>query len=287
MAQGYSLNIGLNSVDPAHYAGWDGALVACEADAEDMELIARAQNYQTVRKLLTKEATRARVQKELDEAAKVLQPGDLFLLSYSGHGGQLPDRNSDESDAQDETWVLYDGEFIDDEIYIALSKLRQGVRVLMFSDSCHSGTVSRVAYAALRNSGSLEMLADTVQDTQPEPRRFKDMPVGIALRTYRNNRAMYDEIMDRLPNEQDVKATMKSTVLLISGCQDNQLSSDGAFNGLFTANMLRVYNGGKFRGTHRGFHRAIARRMPPLQSPNYSIVGIPSREFERQTPFKV
>jgi hypothetical protein len=286
MPQGYSLNIGLNTVDPAHYAGWDGALVACEADAEDMELIARAQNYATVKKLLTQEATRARVQKELAEAARVLQPGDLFLLSYSGHGGQVPDRNSDEADAQDETWVLYDGQLIDDEIYVALSKLRQGVRVLMFSDSCHSGTVSRVAYAALRNSGSLEMLADTVQDTHPEPRRFKDMPVGIALRTYRNNRAEYDAIMAGLPKE-DAKATMKASVLLISGCQDNQLSSDGAFNGLFTANMLRVYNGGKFKGTHRGFHRAISRRMPPLQSPNYSIVGIPSREFERQVPFKV
>jgi hypothetical protein len=286
MAQGYSLNIGLNSVDPAHYAGWDGALMACEADAEDMELIARGQNYGTVRKVLTKEATRARILKEMDEAARVLQPGDLFLLSYSGHGGQLPDRNSDEVDAQDETWVLYDGELIDDEIYQSLARLKQGVRVLMFSDSCHSGTVSRMAYAALRNSGSLEMLADTVQDTASEERRFKDMPVGIALRTYRNNKSMYDEIMDALPKD-DPKTTMKATVLLISGCQDNQLSSDGAFNGLFTANMLRVYNGGKFRGSHRTFHRSIVRRMPPLQSPNYSLVGIPSREFERQTPFKV
>jgi hypothetical protein len=286
MAQGYSLNIGLNSVDPAHYAGWDGALMACEADAEDMELIARAQNYATVRKVLTREATRARVLKEMDEAARVLQPGDLFLLSYSGHGGQLPDRNSDEVDAQDETWVLYDGELIDDELYVALSKLKQGVRVLMFSDSCHSGTVSRMAYAALRNSGSLEMLADTVQDTESAERRFKDMPVGIALRTYRNNKSMYDDIMAALPQE-DAKSTLKATVLLLSGCQDNQLSSDGAFNGLFTANLLRVYNGGKFRGSHRTFHRSIVRRMPPLQSPNYSLIGIPSREFERQTPFKL
>nr|AYM52725.1 peptidase C14 caspase catalytic subunit p20 [Archangium disciforme] len=286
MAQGYSLNIGLNSVDPAHYAGWDGALMACEADAEDMELIARAQSFSTVRKVLTKEATRERVLKELDEAARVLQAGDLFLLSYSGHGGQLPDRNNDEADAQDETWVLYDGELIDDEIHAALSRLRQGVRVFMLSDSCHSGTVSRMAYAALRNTGSLEMLADAVLDTEAAERRFKDMPVGIALRTYRNNKAMYDDIMAALPKE-DPKSTMKATVLLISGCQDNQLSSDGTFNGLFTANLLRVYNAGKFRGSHRTFHRRIVRRMPPLQSPNYSLVGIPSREFERQTPFKV
>ncbi|MFP2932281.1 caspase family protein [Pyxidicoccus sp. 3LG] len=286
MPQGYSLNIGLNSVDPAHYAGWDGALVACEADAEDMEVIAREKNFSTVRKVLTRDATRARIKKEMDEAARVLAPGDLFLLSYSGHGGQLPDKNNDETDAQDETWVLYDGELIDDEIYVALSKLKPGVRVLMFSDSCHSGTVSKMAYAGLRSTGSLEMLADTVQDSVPEERRFKDMPVGIALRTYRNNKSMYDAIMAELPKD-DPKASLKATVLLISGCQDNQLSSDGAFNGLFTANMLRVYNGGKFRGSHRTFHRRIVRRMPPLQSPNYSIVGVPSGEFERQTPFKV
>jgi hypothetical protein len=286
MPQGYSLNIGLNSVDPAHYSGWDGALMACEADAEDMEQIARARNFGTVRKLLTKEATRARVLKEMDEAARVLQPGDLFLLTYSGHGGQLPDKNNDEVDSQDETWVLYDAELIDDEIYGMLSRLKQGVRVLMFSDSCHSGSVSRVAYTALRNSGSLEMLADAVQDMQGPERRFKNMPQAIALRTYRDNKAMYDGIMDALPKE-DPRSTLKATVLLISGCQDNQLSSDGAFNGLFTANMLRVYNGGKFRGSHQAFHRAILRLMPPLQSPNYSVIGIPSREFERQTPFKI
>ena len=29
MASGRSLHIGLNSVDPKHYAGWDGQLRAC------------------------------------------------------------------------------------------------------------------------------------------------------------------------------------------------------------------------------------------------------------------
>lgn len=287
MAQGYSLNIGLNSVDPAHYAGWDGALLACEADAEDMEQIAREQNYGKVTKLLTKEATRGRVLKELEEAARVLQPNDLFLLTYSGHGGQVPDRNNDEEDdAQDETWVLYDSQLIDDELYSALSKLRQGVRVFMLSDSCHSGTVSRVTYEALRRGGNLGMMADSIHDAQGEERRFKNMPDTIALRTYRNNKGMYDAIMKTLPKD-DPRGTMKATVLLISGCQDNQLSSDGTFNGLFTANLLRVYNGGKFRRSYRSFHSAIQKRMPPIQSPNYSVVGVPSREFERHIPFKV
>ena len=40
MAKGISLNIGLNSVDPNHYGGWDGQLAGCENDANDMAEIA-------------------------------------------------------------------------------------------------------------------------------------------------------------------------------------------------------------------------------------------------------
>jgi hypothetical protein len=41
MPKGISLHIGLNRVDPAHYAGWDGRLNACESDAEDTAQLAR------------------------------------------------------------------------------------------------------------------------------------------------------------------------------------------------------------------------------------------------------
>ena len=40
MAKGISLNIGLNSVDPNHYGGWNGQLAGCENDANDMASIA-------------------------------------------------------------------------------------------------------------------------------------------------------------------------------------------------------------------------------------------------------
>ncbi|GMU11498.1 caspase family protein [Corallococcus caeni] len=286
MAQGYSINIGLNAVDPAHYAGWDGQLQACEADAEDMVAIAKAREFSRIRPFLTKDATRAKVLAELGEAATVLHAGDLLLLTYSGHGGQLPDVNGDEDDGLDETWCLYDGQLVDDEIYQAMGKLKAGVRVFLLSDSCHSGTVSRMAYAALRSSGSLQLLADSVQSTEPTERRFKEMPLGIEQRTYRDNKAEYDAILKRLPKD-DPRLTLKATVLLISGCQDNQLSSDGVFNGLFTSNLLRVWNGGKFKATYPTFHRRILRTMPPIQSPAYSVVGVPSREFERQIPFHV
>lgn len=44
------------------------------------------------------------------------------MLSYSGHGGQLPDLNGDESDGRDETWCFFDGELVDDELYNSFSQ---------------------------------------------------------------------------------------------------------------------------------------------------------------------
>ena len=57
MTQGMSLHIGVNEVDPDHYAGWSGPLRACEADAGDYHDIAAAQSFET-RTLLTEAATR-------------------------------------------------------------------------------------------------------------------------------------------------------------------------------------------------------------------------------------
>jgi hypothetical protein len=76
-------------------------------------------------------------------------------------------------------------------------------------------------------------------------------------------------------------------VLLISGCQDNQLSMDGARNGLFTGTLRRVWNGGKFRGSYRTFRQRIAERMPPTQSPDFFRVGAVDRAFERERPFTI
>jgi hypothetical protein len=42
--KGSSLHIGLNRVDPTHYVGWKGELVACENDARDMETIAKGKD---------------------------------------------------------------------------------------------------------------------------------------------------------------------------------------------------------------------------------------------------
>jgi len=282
MAKGLALTIGLNAVDPRHYAGWSGRLQACEADAHDMADIARARKF-TVQRLLTRRATRRAVLAGIGKAAAALRTGDMFLLTYSGHGGQVPDRNHDEPDLQDETWCLYDGELIDDEINQALGRFKAGVRVLVLSDSCHSGTVTKAMfYAAARGAAAGAGAPGTAG---AERIRYRNMPREVALRTYRAHRAAYDKLQDAIKG--DPRAAVRAAVILISGCQDNQLSQDGDFNGLFTANLLRVWKEGQFKGNYRTFHGAIVRNMPPDQTPKLFTVGASARAFEGQRPFTV
>ena len=115
-ASGLSLHIGLNLVDPSHYAGWSGPLAACENDARAMGKLAAKRGFSPTQ-LLTRQATRGRVLAEIEKATRRMRKGDAYLLTYSGHGGQVPDVTGDEPDKKDETWCLFDGQLIDDELY--------------------------------------------------------------------------------------------------------------------------------------------------------------------------
>jgi metacaspase-1 len=286
-AKAVSLHVGLNAVSAAAYEGWDGPLAACEFDANDMAALARSKGMKPTM-LLTKNGTRSKVLGGIRAAAKALTSGDLFFLTYSGHGGQVPDVSGDESDKKDETWCLYDGQLIDDELHFELAKFKPGVRVLVLSDSCHSGTVTR----------------EGPPPPPPPGTRVKLMPDAVAGRVYRAHQAFYDKLQRDVskaagkPVDPDVAlanvavsgrlssivSDFKPAVILISGCQDNQTSLDGEHNGAFTEALLKVWNNGAFSGSYAAFHARIKARMPASQTPNLFALG-PSTSFMMQTPF--
>jgi metacaspase-1 len=281
MARGKSLHIGLNKVDPAHYAGWDGALNACEFDANDMKAIADSRGFDSSI-LLTPEATSDAVIEAIERAAEELEPGDMFLVTYSGHGGQVPDKDAgDEPDRSDETWVAFDREIVDDELYALWAKFKPGVRIVVLSDSCHSGSVTR-----RMDSDQVPNPVATKDSAAAQSPRFRALPLDVQVATYRDHSDLYDDIQRATPDTED--ADIGATVLLISGCRDDQLSLDGFSNGLFTENLLGVWDKGEWSGGgYADFHEAIRSRMPPEQQPAYSRVGAENPEFEQQGPFTV
>jgi hypothetical protein len=276
--QAISIHVGLNEVDPKHYQGWSGKLVACEFDANDMEKLASERGFDS-EKLLTKEATAEALTSALQNASQKLESGDTLLLTYSGHGGQVPDANGDEQDRMDETWVLYNRQMVDDELYSLFGTFKPGVRIAIFSDSCHSGTVAKDAMEAV----GPDRMARSVNGGDSQQPRVKGMPDEVVRSVYEANKDEYDDIQKSLPPFD--KANIGASVILTSGCQDNQTSLDGDKNGLFTQTLLEVWNNGAFNSGYRTFRRRIARQMPPWQSPNLFIVGASDPTFANQVPF--
>jgi metacaspase-1 len=280
--KGVSIHIGLNAIDPKHY-GTNGALAGCEFDAKDMAALARSRGFKT-KKLLTRAATSQAVSEAIRSAAAALSSGDILFLTYSGHGGQVPDTNGDEADSKDETWCLYDREMVDDELYSMYAQFQPGVRIVVLSDSCHSGTVAR---AALYQDVLLPQSAAIGATGGAKSATLKTRSLGkdVEDQTYEANKELYDAIQEANPRGE--RDNVKADILLISGCADNQLSGDGGRNGLFTANLLAAWDEGRFRGSYRSFYQAISSRMPPYQSPNYYRVGAVNQALDKQTPFTI
>ena len=101
-------------------------------------------------KLLNEEASYEQVLFTIREAGREIQPGDIFLLSYSGHGSQIINEYYHEEDEEyhDQTWCLFDRMLIDDELREAFKGFAPGARILVISDSCFSGTITRVEEGA-------------------------------------------------------------------------------------------------------------------------------------------
>ncbi|MFM5954477.1 MAG: caspase family protein [Novosphingobium sp.] len=304
MAKGISLHFGLNAVDPAAYQGWSGPLNACEADARDMQALAQSVGYES-QLLLTERATRAALTTGIADAAARLASGDIFLLTISSHGGQLPDLSGDEDDSLDETWCLFDGQVIDDEVSLALTALAEGVRVVVVSDSCHSGTMVRthaaraiygdmlsrqaaVAASAIAEDGTVRSTAEIFSALAADvPAALpRVMPAEISSRIYFGDKPAFDA-RSANPELKDVAARVKASVILLSGCQDNQLSMDGPFNGAFTARLKTVWNGGGFSGGYDAFVSRIVAGMEPTQTPGIFRIGKREPAFDADRPFTI
>jgi caspase domain-containing protein/putative peptidoglycan binding protein len=350
-AQGISLHIGLNVVDDIAYGTPITPLGGCVNDANAMTALAQGQGFSTTT-LLDREGNSQNIIDAISDAAGRLRTGDIFLLTYAGHGSQVPDASGDEPGDMDETWVAYDRQILDDELYALWGSFQPGVRILMISDSCHSGTVARVAFVAYQafaetyqddaemgyvldaparlplsasrdvsgwadvhesvrkvvpsvvaqlhgTTDTMVRSADVDRYTelvlaqirggtgrtvlQGSP-RTRELPVEIARRDSTRRQDVYRAVK-RSARE---AAPPRAHVLLISGCQDHQLSLDGTRNGLFTQRLLETWDGGRFSGVgYPEFHRRIVELMPPQQIPNLFWATPTDPRFEQQRPFTI
>ena len=279
MTRGISIHIGLNSVSTQHYGANVAPLSTCEQDAKDMQSLATAQNFKSSFLLLSENATRSAVASVIELASQELKSGDTLLLSYSGHGAYVFDTSGDEDDHLDETWCLYDGQFLDDELLKLWTLFEEGVRILVLSDSCHSGTVAKAFPNAVEKESKLF--------------QKKLLTPKVAQEVYMKNVDYYKNIEEQVGevSEADIKASVK----LLAACQDPQVSYTLTFakNSIFTEKLKEIWNHGTFEGDYQTFFERIRDEvstldfLPTVQTPNLLNIGQANEAFDNAKPFSL
>ncbi|MCK6561007.1 caspase family protein [candidate division KSB1 bacterium] len=250
----HALCIGINN-----YPGTSSDLNGCVNDANDWAKELTKRGF-AVTKLLDKQATGKAMRAAIQTTVGKAKFGDLIVVQYSGHGSFVPDENGDEPDGTDECLCPYDigrnGPITDDELFDLFSERPRGVKILMISDSCHSGTVARFAPITT---------PPTTTGKHAPQRKVRFLPPAVFLS--RSETAKLG-----------VRRALRSSsppgryaALLLAGCQDTEYSFDAYFrgrpNGAFTFVALRALSGLPAQATYADWFKAIRTALPSQQYP--------------------
>lgn len=219
----YALTIGINAY------GGGNTLQGCVNDARDMAAELARRGY-AVTALLDEAATRDHMLDALTQAVAQLHYRDRLVIHYSGHGTRVPDQSGDEPDAWDEAWVSQDlRPILDDDLAVLFDARAFGSRIVVLSDSCYSGTVTRV--------GSFSDVTSATFDSR-HPIRRKSLPWQVLDTTARDR---------RLAATPRLRVGYGADCLLMSGADSDEYSYDAWFqtatgawraNGAFTKAAL-------------------------------------------------
>lgn len=289
MARSLSLHIGVNEVDASTY-GAIPKLRSAVKDAEDMKKIAEDLQYESSILLQDKDATARNVLEQLGRMAQEIQPGGVALISYAGHGSQVPDTTGDEPSGRDQTWVLYDRMLLDDELFAMWKRFAPGVRIYFISDSCHSGSVARfpdiVEY--VRKNKPQFMLMEGSRNfgiTGADLPGDRLLPPEAALTAFEKFEAQITATQWTCGTRDFSDLT--ATVVSFAACQDEETAGDGANNGVFTAALKQVWSNGQFNGNCEQFLQQISRKVGLYQRPRFEWFGASNASMLQQKPFVI
>jgi hypothetical protein len=216
------LIVGINKYPNAPLRG-------CYADAEDTanRLYKYGVGFRDQDGVTNERATCFGIGYRLMRLVRSLNPGDRGALFFSGHGFQLPMRNSDEVDGMVEglcpvdfdpdkpiTWIL-DREFIS-----MLDDIKDGVDFTVVLDSCFSGGMTDYRY-----------------HTESDQDEIRTVKTGISSRAYPIEKRIDFKIRTEAAKERKIRPLpfIKSVssscpnVCFMVGCGEGQTCADAYF----------------------------------------------------------
>lgn len=170
--------------------------------------------------------------------------GDVIVFTNSSHGTYRADGDDEEADRYDEAMCPYDCKqnlLVDDELRTVFAEIPWGVRCIVISDSCHSGSVTRLAPGM------------TPDDRRPrflDPKKLKNTAISDVRRAEPRGSGIAERDMREL---------------LISGCRSDQYSYDARFgrkyHGAMTFHALKVLEEHDYRISYNSLVRKLGDRL--------------------------
>ncbi|HEU4885232.1 MAG TPA: caspase family protein [Longimicrobium sp.] len=295
MSQAVSIHIGVNDPRPADPFAARARLADSEAAAWRMAELASQAGYGSMLVLRGQTATLAAVNAALWNVSQLLAGGDTLLVTFSGHGGQVPDQDAEDPHGSDESWSLHDGELLDDTLCGYWRLFKAGVRIVVVSESCYSGGM-------MRSVDEEELLLQ--QNTAAAgPRRMRDGGMGSGggdeLPPLDAPPGWHQKRGEPAWQQAEVRKTMgptvvepfrdpsgvRATVLMLTASSETQPAQAG----LFTDCLLEVWAGGAFPGSYRELFDEVKRRVMRVKSdqePQILMLGAPDPAFPQAPAFR-
>ncbi|HEY0740326.1 MAG TPA: S8 family serine peptidase [Chryseosolibacter sp.] len=282
MATGFSLHIGVNQTDEKHYPGLS-TLAGAVYDAFFWRDFAKSLGYQT--RLLTDEEAKSETVLETMRAIKnQMRPGDIFLVTYAGHGGYMENDKQQglNREPYNQTWCLYDRQLIDDEIFECFKLFDKGTRILVVSDSCHSGTVTRdgeVNFNNFLNRGMTRTAAEFGL-------RSRKVPTELQRQIQQRNQSTYSKIQKNYETVAQAEGLM-AAVKLLAACQDDEETLDGEKNGIFTEAFIEIFKSAAGRSANAEQLIEMVKCRYFFPRPNYFGYGAIIPSYDASFPFLI
>jgi hypothetical protein len=256
-----ALCIGINN-----YPGTHMDLSGCVNDANDWAAELAGRGF-GVDKLIDSQATKAAMVSAIRSLIAAAVSGDVAVITFSGHGTYVPDINGDEIDGLDEALCPYDlqtngAALIDDEIHTLFSARQAGVRLVLISDSCHSGTVTREAAPDPDADDALRPRFMPMGNWLPDdqlPRGISGQPLSTVHVT--SGLSPFVSAFSRMSGD-----------LLLAGCKEgpNNFSYDARISGrpcgAFTYYALKTLKNLPASATYADWHARISPAFLPSAS---------------------
>lgn len=217
--------------------------------------------------ILDEQATKVNIVQGVKDLLRDAKPGDVLVFTNSSHGTSIADIDGDEHDGPpdimyDEAICPYDSGpnklLIDDELRHIINKLPQDVHLTVISDSCCSGSITRLT--PLPDDDRTARLVDSELFGYRSLRGFlMDDKIEEIGEVRSRNREKYPE------------SAMKE--ILLSGCEDIEVSYDARFGNIYHGAMtycaLQVIRDANYSLTYKELHDSLTKLIKQKRYPQH------------------